>query len=194
MNTDLSMKVKFRLSGRGGMGIKTLGQVLVRVAMVANYNATLSVDYTPSVRGGPIFCDVILSSEPISYPFCDKDADYFVAIDQKGIERAVECIYDKTVSFIDANTVSNSEEIIKEGIVHRISITKRADENKITKTVNIVALGFLSEYLKENGKIDLREEHYLQVLNNMPERFRETNIKSYQLGKTLYEELKINST
>jgi len=188
------MKVKFRLSGRGGMGIKTLGQVLVRVAMVANYNATLSVDYTHSVRGGPIFCDVILSSEQISYPFCDKDADIFVAIDQKGIERAVECIYDKTVSFIDANTVSNSEEIIKEGIIHRIPITKRADENKITKTVNIVALGFLSEYLKENVKIDLREEHYLQVLNDMPERFRETNIKSYQLGKTLYEELKINST
>ncbi len=191
MNTDLSMKVKFRLSGRGGMGIKTLGQVLIRVAMVANYNATLSVDYTPSVRGGPIFCDVILSSEPISYPFCDKDADIFVVIDQKGIERAVECIYDKTVSFIDSNTVSNPEEIIKEGIIHRVPITKIADENKIAKTANIVALGFLSEYLKENSKIDLREEHYLQVLNNMPERFRESNIKSYQLGKKIYEELEL---
>ncbi len=185
------MKVKFRLSGRGGMGIKTLGQVLIRVAMVANYNATLSVDYTPSVRGGPIFCDVILSSEPISYPFCDKDADIFVVIDQKGIERAVECIYDKTVSFIDSNTVSNPEEIIKEGIIHRVPITKIADENKIAKTANIVALGFLSEYLKENSKIDLREEHYLQVLNNMPERFRESNIKSYQLGKKIYEELEL---
>ena len=54
---------------------------------------------------------------------------------------------------------SNSEAIIKECIVHRIPITKIADENKITKTVNIVVLGFLSEYLKENGKIDLREEH-----------------------------------
>jgi len=188
------MKLKFRLSGRGGQGIKFLGSVLVRVAMGANYYATLSVDYTPSVRGGPIFCDVILSSDPISYPFCDKDADIFVAIDQKGIERAVECIYDKTVSFIDANTVSNSEKIVKEGIFYRIPITKSADEHNFAKTANIVTLGFLSEYLKENGKIDLREEHYLQVLNNMPERFRETNIKSYQLGKTLYEELKINST
>ncbi len=182
------MKLKFRLSGRGGQGIKFAGSFLVRVAMVANYHATLSVDYTPSVRGGPIFCDVILSSEPIAYPFCDKDADIFVAIDQKGIERAVECIYDQTMSFIDANTVSNSEKIITEGKIHRVPITKRADENNFAKTANIVTLGFLSEYLKDNSKIDLKEEHYLQVLNNMPERMRETNLRSFELGKTLYEE------
>lgn len=192
MNTDLSMKVKFRLSGRGGMGIKTLGRVLVQVAMVANYYATLTVDYTPSVRGGPIFCDVILSSDQISYPFCDKDADIFVAIDQKGIERASECIYEKTVSFIDANTVSNAEEIIKEGVIHRVPIIKKADENNVAKTVNILSLGFLSEYLKNNGKIDLKEDYYLQVLNNMPDRIRETNLKSFQLGKTLYNEFENN--
>ena len=50
------MKLKLRLSGRGGQGIKFVGSMLVQVAMVADYYATLSVDYTPSVRGGPIFC------------------------------------------------------------------------------------------------------------------------------------------
>ncbi|MBY9015251.1 MAG: 2-oxoacid:acceptor oxidoreductase family protein, partial [Candidatus Lokiarchaeota archaeon] len=63
------MKLKLRFSGRGGQGIKFLGSILVRVATAANYYATLTVNYTPSVRGGPIFCDVILSSAPISYPF-----------------------------------------------------------------------------------------------------------------------------
>ncbi|TFG26957.1 MAG: hypothetical protein EU532_08535 [Promethearchaeota archaeon] len=182
------MKLKFRISGRGGQGIKYLGQILVRVAMGADYNATLSVDYTPSVRGGPIYCDIILSSDPISYPFCDKDADIFVAIDQNGIERASECIYDKTVSFIDANTVSNIEEIIKEGRIYRVPITKRADENNVASSANILSLGFLSQYLQKNGNIDLREEHYLQVLNKLPDRFRKTNLLSYQLGKSLYHE------
>ena len=186
------MKLKVRLSGRGGQGIKFVGSVLVRVAMVANYHATLSVDYTPSVRGGPIFCDVIISSDSIAYPFCDKDADIFIAIDQQGIERAVECIYDHTVSFIDANTVSNSEKIIKEGKIYRVPITKRADENNFANTANIVALGFLSKYLKDNKKSDLKEEHYLQVLNKMPERVRETNLRSFELGKKLYEEFAVN--
>ena len=185
----MNEKLKIRFSGRGGQGIKFLGSVLVRVAMVANYYATLTVDYTPSVRGGPIFCDVIIDSAPISYPFCDKDADIFIAIDQKGFERASECIYEKTVSFIDEHTIINAEEIIQKGEIHHIPITRRADENKMPKSANIICLGFLSQYLNENGKIDLKEEYYDQVLNSMSERFRAINIQSYQLGQALYREL-----
>jgi 2-oxoglutarate ferredoxin oxidoreductase subunit gamma len=182
------MKLRMRFSGRGGQGIKTLGSTLVRVAMVADYYVTLTVDYTPSVRGGPIFCDVILGSDPILYPFCDKDADIFIALDQKGFERAAECIYEKTSSFIDEHTITNAEEIIQEGKIHRVPITRRADENKLPKSANILCLGFLSKYLQENGKIDLKEEYYDQVLNNMSKRFRDQNIHSYQLGQALYQE------
>ena len=186
------MKKKIRLSGRGGQGIKFLGSALVRIAMEANYYATLSVDYTPSVRGGPIFCDVILSSEEISYPFCDEDADIFIALDQEGFERASECICEKTVSFIDSNTVNNAEKVIQKGIIHRVPLTKYADDNEVAKTVNILSLGFLSEYLGENGKIELKTEHYFQVFNKMPERFRDINIRSFQIGKTLYKEFSHN--
>lgn len=188
------MKLKLRFSGRGGQGIKFMGSVLVRVAMDAEYYATLTVDYTPSVRGGPIFCDVILSSEPISYPFCDKDADIFMAIDQKGFERAAECIYEKTLSFIDTHTVANPEQVIQTGKIHRVPITRRADENKIPQSANILCLGFLSQLLKENGKIDLKENNYDQVLNSMPKRFRAVNIQSFQLGQALYQEFKHNSS
>ncbi|MFX1567488.1 MAG: 2-oxoacid:acceptor oxidoreductase family protein [Promethearchaeota archaeon] len=184
----MNKKLKIRFSGRGGQGIKFVGSVLVSVAMTANYYATLTVDYTPSVRGGPIFCDVILDSAPISYPFCDKDADIFIAIDQKGFERASECICEKTISFIDEHTIANAEEIIQKGKIQRVPITRRADENKTPKSANILCLGFLSQYLKESKKIDLKKEHYNQVLNNMPKRFRAINIQCYQLGQALYQE------
>ncbi|MHA2390533.1 MAG: 2-oxoacid:acceptor oxidoreductase family protein [Promethearchaeota archaeon] len=188
------MKLKLRFSGRGGQGIKFLGSVLVRVAMAAEYYATLTVDYTPSVRGGPIFCDVILSSDPISYPFCDKDADIFIAIDQKGFERASECTYEKTLSFIDEHTIKNPEQVIQKGKIHRVPITRRADENKIPQSANILCLGFLSQYLNENGKIDLKEDYYDQVLKSMPKRFRDINIQSYQLGQALYQEFTSNAS
>ncbi len=184
----MNEKLKIRFSGRGGQGIKFLGSLLVRVAMVANYYVTLTVDYTPSVRGGPIFCDVILDSTPISYPFCDKDANIFIAIDQKGLERASECIYEKTVSFIDEHTIANAEEIIKKGKIHRVPITKRADENNLPKSANILCLGFLSQYLKARGNIALKEEYYDQVLNSMPQRFKAINIQAYHLGQSLYQE------
>jgi len=189
----MSEKLKIRFSGRGGQGIKFVGSVLVRVAMAGNFYATLTVDYTPSVRGGPIFCDVILSSAPISYPFCDGDADIFIAIDQNGFKRASECIYEKTLSFIDEHTITNAEEIIQKGKIYRVPITKRADEEKIPQSANIVCLGFLSQYLKQSGKIDLKEEYYDQVLNNMPKNYRTINIQSYRLGQALYQEFIHNS-
>jgi Pyruvate/2-oxoacid:ferredoxin oxidoreductase gamma subunit len=162
--------------------------------MVANFEATLSVDYTPSVRGGPIFCDVILSTEAIAYPFCDGDADYFVAIDQNGFKRASEAVCEKTISFIDSNTVSKPESVIKSGKILRVPLTKKADELNLTKSTNILSLGFLSEYLHENKSpeyesIELKEEHYMSVLNEMPVRFRETNINTFILGKKLYHEI-----
>lgn len=182
------MKVKFRFSGRGGQGIKFLGSALVRVAMEANLHATLSVDYTPSVRGGPIFCDVVISSDPISYPYCDGDADYFFALDQKGFERACECISEKTTSFIDANSIDSiAEEIIQKGNMHRVPITKHADENKVTGALNILSLGFLFEHLRKAQEPDLKEDQYLHVFNNM--RNSENNIRTFQLGKKLYQEI-----
>lgn len=182
------MKVKFRFSGRGGQGIKFLGSALVRVAMEADLHATLSVDYTPSVRGGPIFCDVVISDNPIAYPYCDADADYFVAIDQKGFERAAECISDKTISFIDANTIDDTADtIISKGIMHRVPITKRADEKKVTGSLNILSLGFLSEKLMNESEPDLKKEQYINVFNKM--RNSENNIKTFQLGKELYHEI-----
>lgn len=189
-NIELSMKVKIRFSGRGGQGIKFVGSVLVKAAMEANYYATLSIDYTPSVRGGPIFCDVILSSEPISYPFCDEDGDVFIALDQKGIERSSDCVYENTISFIDANTVANPEDVIQKGKIFRVPITKLADENKLSKSANIIILGFLSDYLQNKNNIELKDEHYSKVFNTMPERTRKNNLRSFELGKNLFNDFK----
>ncbi len=181
------MKVKFRFSGRGGQGIKFLGSALVRVAMAANLNATLTVDYTPSVRGGPIFSDVVISSDPIAYPYCEADADYFIALDSKGFERAAECICENTTSYIDADSIDETaEKIITKGKMHRVPITRRADEQKVTGAVNVLSLGFLSEHLKTTEKPNFTEDQYIQVFNSM--RNPENNIKTFQFGKDLYSE------
>ncbi len=98
------------------------------------------------------------------------------------------------MSFIDLNTIDNAEEIIQKGILYRVPITKRADENEVTKATNILSLGFISQYLSDRGKIDIKEEHYSQVLNSMPERVRDVNNRSFQLGKDLYQEIFVDST
>jgi len=150
------------------------------------------VDYTPSVRGGPIFCDVVISSEPIFYPFCDRDADVLLMLDQTGAQRISESVCHKTVCFVDAHTVMDPEEFITRGLLFRCPFSKRADEHNIAAAVNILSLGWLSKYIRQKaagGELPaLEDDHYRQVIESMPERFREINSRAFQLGKMLFNE------
>ena len=189
------MKAKFRLAGRGGQGIKFAGSFLAKAAMKANYHTTVSVDYTPSVRGGPIFCDVVISSEPISYPFCDRDADVLLMLDQEGAQRAGESACPKTACFVDAHTVKEPETYIRQGMLFQCPFSKRADENKIPGAVNILTLGWLSKYIRQKAAGDdlpiLEDDHYRQVIESMPQRFRKVNSQAFGLGKKLYDEVPV---
>jgi 2-oxoglutarate ferredoxin oxidoreductase subunit gamma len=191
------MKAKFRVSGRGGQGIKFAGSFLAKAAMKADYHTTVSVDYTPSVRGGPIFCDVVISSEPISYPFCDRDADVLILLDQEGARRASESVCQKTACFADTHTVKDPENYITSGLLFRCPFSKQADENKIPGAVNILTLGWLSQYIHQNAAGDrlpaLEDDHYRQVIESMPPRFREVNSQAFELGKKLFDEAPVTS-
>ena len=186
------MKAKFRIAGRGGQGIKFAGSLLAKVAMTAGYHTTVAVDYTPSVRGGPIFCDVVIGSEPIFYPFCDRDADVLLMLDQKGAQRASECVCHTTACIADAHTVSDPEEFITSELLFRSPFSKRADEHNLLSAVNILSLGWLSELIYQKAASChwpvLQNSHYLQVIQRMPERFREANLRAFELGEKLYKE------
>jgi 2-oxoglutarate ferredoxin oxidoreductase subunit gamma len=186
------MKAKFRIAGRGGQGIKFVGSTLANAAITAGYHATVAVDYTPSVRGGPIFCDVVISSDLIHYPFCDSDADVLMMLDQKGALRASECVCRKTICVVDAHTVSKPEALITNGRLFRCPFSKRADEHDLSAVVNLIALGWLSKFLHQtaagSGLPALEDDHYRKVIQRMPQRFRETNARAFALGATLYQE------
>jgi len=186
------MKTKFRLAGRGGQGIKFAASSLAKTAMSAQYHTSVSVDYTPSVRGGPIFCDVVISSEPISYPFCDRDADVLLMLDQTDAQRISESVCHNTVCFVDAHTVTDPEEFLTKGLLFRCPFSKRADEHNIAAAVNILSLGWLSKYIRQkaaSGELPaLEDDHYRQVIESMPKRFREINSRAFQLGKLLFNE------
>ncbi len=187
------MKIKIRFSGRGGQGIKFVGSLVAKAAMKSDYYCTLSVDYTPSVRGGPIFSDVVISTEPIAYIYCENDADIFIALDEKNFGRAAECVGDNTICLIDSDTVTHPENYITSGSLYRIPFCRVADENNLPRLANIVALGFLSKFFEEatqNGQLSLHipEEHIFQVIDEMAPQFREPNMKAFRIGQNLYLE------
>ena len=113
-------------------------------------------------------------------------------LDQQGARRAGESVCQKTACFVDSNTVKDPEKYIVRGLLFRCPFSKWADENKIPGAVNILTLGWLSQYIRQKaagGRLPaLEDDHYRQVIENMPQRFREVNSRAFELGKMLFDE------
>ena len=58
---------------------------------------------------------------------------------------------------------------------------------KLPELSSIVVFGSFSSII---NNIELKDEHYSNVFNTMPERTRKNNILSFELGKTLFRDFK----
>jgi hypothetical protein len=118
-------------------------------------------------------------------------------LDQEGAQRAGESVCQKTACFVDTHTVKDPEKYISRGLLFRYPFSKRADENKIPGAVNILTLGWLSQYIRQEAADDglptLEDDHYRQVIESMPQRFREANLRAFELGKRLFVEAPVTS-
>lgn len=59
------MRHEIILGGFGGQGMKVIGSLLAQAVHQAGKHATMYNIYAAAIRGGPIFCTVIVSDEPI---------------------------------------------------------------------------------------------------------------------------------
>jgi 2-oxoglutarate ferredoxin oxidoreductase subunit gamma len=84
-------RFEVRIAGLGGQGVKLAGTVLSEAAgLHAGLWATQRGDYGSATRGGPSMVDVVLSSEPITYP-CADHPDVLVLLTQAAAQRWARC-------------------------------------------------------------------------------------------------------
>jgi hypothetical protein len=118
-------------------------------------------------------------------------------LDQKGARRASESVCPKTACLVDAHTVKDPEKFILRGLLFRCPFSKRADENRIPGAVNILTMGWLSQYIRRKaarGELPaLDDDHYHQVIEGMPPRFRIVNSRAFELGKMLFDEAPVSA-
>jgi len=65
------MRLEIKAVGVGGQGIQFLGRVLAHAAVIEGLHATFTGSYGAEVRGTPSWADVVVSTEPVTYPFCE---------------------------------------------------------------------------------------------------------------------------
>ena len=78
------MLIKIFVSGSGGQGVLTIGNVLGNAAMIDNYFTTFLPAYGAAMRGGTANCTVCVSDEEVASPIASKP-DVLVAMNQPSL-------------------------------------------------------------------------------------------------------------
>ncbi len=97
---------EIRISGFGGQGV-ILGAYVIgkAVAVIEGRNATLNQSFGPEARGSACSAQLILSDEPIAYPYVRR-TDVLVAMSQDAFRRFAGEVRDGGLALIDDSLVT----------------------------------------------------------------------------------------
>lgn len=99
------MKVQIVLSGVGGQGLISTGEIIGEAASIhENAYATLTSSYGSETRGTFTKSDVIVSDTPINYPNIEIP-DVILCLAQVAYDRYVDKLRDHTLVFYDSQQV-----------------------------------------------------------------------------------------
>lgn len=128
-----------RFAGVGGQGIVLVGRLLGQAALFEGKEAVCTQSYGPEARGGASKTDVIVSDNPIDYPFVTA-ADVLAVFFQEAYVRYRGEIQPAASVIIDTSLVQPSED---DSLVVGLPATTLAEELGSRIACNVVMLGYL---------------------------------------------------
>ena len=178
--------------GVGGQGTLLASKLLGKLLMNEGYDVKVSEVHGMSQRGGSVVTYVKYGDKVYSPVVTEGEADYIVSFEKIEAARYVSCL--KKDGKIIVNTqqidpmpviIGNAQypadvlETVKAaGItVDALDALTLAEQAGSVKAVNIVLMGRLAKYLDIS-----REKWEEAVVQTVPEKFRELNLKAFGLG------------
>ena len=118
------MKTQIVLSGVGGQGLISTGEIICQAAALFEngLNATMAASYGSETRGTFTKSDVIVSDEPIGYPNVETP-DVILCLAQVAYDKYIDQFEDHTKIFYDTELVKPAEGA--KGIMDRCSLLHR---------------------------------------------------------------------
>jgi len=180
--------LQIRMEGTGGQGIVQGGKTLIHAAMNMDprLNSTVTKRYGPEMKGGSCLTDVLLSSQPIDYPFVEIPDYLLMMSDIVTKERGGEVVINKKGTIVvDESMVNLSvlEKVPKTAKVFKVPATQIARENFRVVVANNVLMGFVCKVTSIIDKSCLKAA----ILKSAPPGTEEMNLaafdKGYEYGK-----------
>ena len=137
-NANTTSQIRF--GGVGGQGIVLAGRLLGKAAALFDgKEAVCTQSYGPEARGGASRADVIISNQPVDYPYVT-DADILAILFQEAYVRFHSRVKPGAMLIVDTGLVQPFDE---QENVHGLPATKMAENLGSRLVTNIVTLGYL---------------------------------------------------
>jgi 2-oxoglutarate ferredoxin oxidoreductase subunit gamma len=135
------MRLEIRIAGFGGQGVVLAGYVLGKaLALYSDQEAVMTQSHGPEARGGASSADLVVSTEPIAYPFVQQP-DYLVALSQESYTKFRPTIRPDAMVLIDQDLVNPQDG----DQIHAIPATQLAEDLGRRIVANVVMLGFVTK-------------------------------------------------
>jgi 2-oxoglutarate ferredoxin oxidoreductase subunit gamma len=168
------MRREIRIAGFGGQGVVLAGYVLGKaLALYADREAVMTQSHGPEARGGASSADLVISEEPIAYPFV-QEPDYLVALSQEAYTKFIPTTKPGAVILIDGDLVSP----VEGQLVHPIPATKLAEDLGRRIVANVVMLGYFTAVSELVAPQALRSA----LQNTLNAKSLPINLEAFELG------------
>jgi 2-oxoglutarate ferredoxin oxidoreductase subunit gamma len=169
---------EIRISGFGGQGVILSAIVIGKAGCIFTPNgySTMTQAFGPEARGGACSAQVILSNEPILYPYVTRP-DILVTMSQEAYSLFTPQLKEDGVLIIEQDLVRVDK--VPAGVrVYGVPATRLAEELGKRMVLNIVMVGFFAAVTTVLEPEAVRQA----VGDSVPEAFRELNLKAFDKG------------
>lgn len=167
---------EIRIAGFGGQGVILSGQILGQAASICDEGfATFTQSYGPEARGGSCTSELVISDEPISYPYV-QNPDVLIILSQEAYTKYGHDLPAETLLIIDPDLVKPDPS--QSPAPFSIPATRMARGMGRVVVANIIMLGFLAAVSDLVSLEPLKKS----VLTSVPKGTEEFNAKAFELG------------
>ncbi|HZD30679.1 MAG TPA: 2-oxoacid:acceptor oxidoreductase family protein [Candidatus Angelobacter sp.] len=169
---------EIRLSGFGGQGVILSAIVVGKAGCIFTENgfSTMTQAFGPEARGGACSAQVILSNQPILYPYVTQP-DILVTMSQEAYTLFSPQLKEDGILIIEQDLVRVDK--VPPGVrVYGVPATRLAEELGKRMVLNIVMVGFFAAVTNILQPDAIRQA----VADSVPPAFQELNLKAFDKG------------
>jgi len=171
------MLSEIRIAGFGGQGVILAASVIGKAAAIFEGGfATMTQSFGPEARGGSSSAQVILSSDPILYPYVSRP-DILVVMSQEAYTRFAPQLKPGGILITEQDLV-RIDRVPENMRVYGVPATRLAEELGRKVVLNIVMVGFFGAVTNLLDRESLREA----VEESVPPAMAKLNLDAFDKG------------